>query len=228
MPNELELSLRLLLAAALGGVIGLEREISDQPAGFRTHMLVSLGACLFAVVSAYGFDAFLHEEFATQVRFDPSRLAAQIVTGIGFLGAGAIIRYGMTVRGLTTAASLWVVAAIGTAAGIGSYVLSLVTTVITLVSLYGLKRVRGRLVRGLKREHEEFRVEAARGVTLDGILAALSRANIRVDRVSVEDEPGEDARQVVLFLTMPAGHDPEDAAALLSAIPGVRGVDWTR
>ncbi|HWC32413.1 MAG TPA: MgtC/SapB family protein [Actinomycetota bacterium] len=228
MPNELELSLRLVLAAALGGAIGIEREISDQPAGFRTHMLVSLGACLFAVVSAYGFDAFLEAGLAEQVRFDPSRLAAQIVTGIGFLGAGAIIRYGMTVRGLTTAASLWVVAAIGTAVGIGTYIVSLVTTVITLISLYGLKRVRGRLVRGLKKEHEEFLIEAGRDVALDGVLAALSDAAIRVDHVRVEDERGEDARQIVLFLAMPPGRDPEEVAALLSSMEGIRGVDWTR
>ncbi|MGH2711020.1 MAG: MgtC/SapB family protein, partial [Actinomycetota bacterium] len=107
MPLEVELILRLLLATVLAGLIGIEREVRDQPAGFRTHMLVSLGACLFAIISAYSIN-FL-DPTTPGFRYDPTRIAAQIVTGIGFLGAGAIIRYGMSVRGLTTAASLWVV-----------------------------------------------------------------------------------------------------------------------
>jgi putative Mg2+ transporter-C (MgtC) family protein len=228
MPSELELALRLLLAAVLGGAVGLEREISDQPAGFRTHMLVSLGACLFAVISAFGFGAFLGPDLPGQVRFDPSRLAAQIVTGIGFLGAGAIIRYGMTVRGLTTAASLWVIAAIGTAVGMGLYVLSLVTTLITIVSLFGLKRVRGRLVRGLKKEYEEFVLETGPEVDIDRLLAVLSSVKIRVDHFRVAEEEEEEGRQIVLFLMIPPGQTPEEAAALLARTPGVRGVDWTR
>ncbi|MGH2677187.1 MAG: MgtC/SapB family protein, partial [Actinomycetota bacterium] len=117
MAFDVELALRLLGAALLGGVIGLEREVRDQPAGFRTHMLVALGSCLFTLISAYGFGAFQGDP---GVPYDPTRIAAQIVTGIGFLGAGAIIRSGMSVRGLTTAASLWVVAAIGMAVGAGA------------------------------------------------------------------------------------------------------------
>ena len=102
------------------GAIGLERELRDRAAGLRTHMLVGVGAALFTIVSAYGWSDF---EFSARsgVVFDPTRIAAQIVTGIGFLGAGAIIRQGLTVRGLTTAASLWIVAAIGMAAGAGFY-----------------------------------------------------------------------------------------------------------
>ena len=99
---------RLALAAALGGAIGIEREIREQEAGLRTHMLVSVGAALFTVVGAYGFQG---------QNVDPSRIAAQIVTGVGFLGAGAIIRRCFSVRGLTTAATLWVVAAVGLASG---------------------------------------------------------------------------------------------------------------
>jgi len=103
MPSDLELLGRLLLAAVLGGAVGAERELHDQPAGLRTHMLLTIGACLFTLVSAYGFGG----------PTDPSRLAAQIVTGIGFLGGGAIVRQGLTVRGLTTAASIWATASIG-------------------------------------------------------------------------------------------------------------------
>src|SRR5918996_3966083 len=155
MPSELELVGRLLLSALMGGAIGLEREISDQPAGFRTHILVALGACLFAVVSAYSFGAFVGAEESPQFRYDPTRVAAQIVTGIGFLGAGAIIRYGMSVRGLTTAASLWVVAAIGTAIGLGGYLVGTVTAGISILALLFLRPVRSKLVRGLKKDHEE-------------------------------------------------------------------------
>jgi putative Mg2+ transporter-C (MgtC) family protein len=97
-------------------VIGLEREFREREAGLRTHLLVSLGAALFTIVSAFGFHDVLSHDPNAVVRLDPSRIAAQIVSGIGFLGAGAIIRQGLSIRGLTTAATLWVVAAIGMAA----------------------------------------------------------------------------------------------------------------
>src|SRR3954463_11629043 len=111
---------RLALAAALGGAIGFERELRDREAGFRTHMLVCVGSALFTIVSAYGFSDFLTSGDQV-IRADPTRIAAQIVTGIGFLGAGAIIRQGVSIRGLTTAATLWVAAAIGMASGAGQH-----------------------------------------------------------------------------------------------------------
>ena len=120
--------LRLALAAALGGAIGFERELREREAGLRTHLLVCLGSALFTIVSAYGFHEFLTSGDAV-VRADPTRIAAQIVTGIGFLGAGAIIRQGISVRGLTTAATLWVAAAIGMAAGAGYYPGAVIGTV---------------------------------------------------------------------------------------------------
>lgn len=122
----------------MGAAIGAERELHEHAAGLRTHMLVGVGACLFTLVSAYGF-----ESFATSS--DPSRVAAQIVTGIGFLGAGAILREGLTVHGLTTAASLWVVAAIGMAVGLGMYWASGVAVAITIISLWLLRPFRRRL-----------------------------------------------------------------------------------
>jgi putative Mg2+ transporter-C (MgtC) family protein len=225
MPSEAELVLRLVVAALLGGAVGLEREISDQPAGFRTHILVALGSCLFAVISAFGFEAFLGDQPA-QVRFDPSRLAAQIVSGIGFLGAGAILRYGATVRGLTTAASLWVVAAIGVAVSLGAYLLAGVTTAITVVSLWGLKRVRRVLVRGLRAEHEEFVAEVDPALRLEDLIHTLAEKDIRVEHVRVDEEEG--SRVISLFLRLPPGLPPEDVVGLLSRSPGVRNVDWTR
>jgi putative Mg2+ transporter-C (MgtC) family protein len=132
LETQIDLALRLTVGLVLGAIIGLERELQRQPAGFRTHSLVSLGAALFTVVSAFGFSGDL---------VDPTRIAAQIVSGIGFIGAGTILQHRGHIRGLTTAASLWSVAAIGTAAGAGLYVVAVVGTVLILVILSILDRV---------------------------------------------------------------------------------------
>jgi putative Mg2+ transporter-C (MgtC) family protein len=223
---EIEVILRLVGAAVAGGLVGLEREVSDQPAGFRTHMLVALGSCLFTLISAYGFGTFLGPDGDPQIRFDPTRIAAQIVTGIGFLGAGAILRYGTTVRGLTTAASLWVVAAIGLAIGAGAYVISTVTTAITLLALLALKPLRTRLVRGLRKEHEEFVIEADPQLEMESLVHDLGEQDVRVDHFRVDEEDG--VRQIVLFLTLPPDRRPEDVVTALTQRAGVRNVDWTR
>src|SRR5215212_1720902 len=137
-----EVVVRLLVTAGLCGAIGFERETRDQSAGFRTHILLGLGAALFTLVSAHGFapltEAVL-QSGARGIQFDPTRIAAQIVTGIAFLGAGAIIRQGTDGRGLTTAASLWAVAAIGMAAGAGYYFGAVATTVAVVAMLYLLR-----------------------------------------------------------------------------------------
>ena len=135
MLSELETLIRLLVAAGLGSLIGFERERLLWTAGIRTHMLVCVGACLFMIVSAYGFTANLGEH----VVLDPSRVAAQVVSGIGFLGAGAILARGEIVRGLTTAASVWSVAAIGLAVGGGLYFAAGVSTLVILIILAGVK-----------------------------------------------------------------------------------------
>ena len=130
--TQLELALRLTAGLVLGAVIGFERELHRQPAGFRTHSLVALGAALFAIISGYGY---------TGPSADPTRITAQIVSGIGFLGAGTILQFRGHIRGLTTAASLWSVAAVGAATGTGLYVLAVLGTVLILVVLSLLDRV---------------------------------------------------------------------------------------
>jgi putative Mg2+ transporter-C (MgtC) family protein len=227
MPLEVELVLRLLMAAVLAGAIGLEREIRDQPAGFRTHMLVSLGACLFAVISAYGWVPFAEANPNVQITVDPTRIAAQIVTGIGFLGAGAILRSGMSVRGLTTAASLWVVAAIGAAVGLGAYVVGAATSLIALLTLLFLRPLRTRLVRGLKPDHEEYVVRAGADLQLERLVADVATAGLRIDNLRIDEEDGGE-REIVMVLRIPHSQRPEDAAAILARAPGVRNVDWTR
>ena len=137
--QQLELALRLTIALALGAVIGFEREMDRQPAGFRTHALVALGAALFTVISAYGFGSGAV----------PTMIAAQIVTGIGFIGAGTILHHRGSIRGLTTAASLWSVAAVGMAAGAGMLVLAAVGTVLIVVVLAVLEGLEGLLRRWL-------------------------------------------------------------------------------
>jgi len=127
-----EFILRIFVAAVLGGIVGLEREYRDKAAGFRTHFLVALGSALFMIISAYGFEGAI---VSPEHRLDVSRIAAQVVTGIGFLGAGTIIFQKNAIRGLTTAAGVWVVAAIGLTCGAGMYLLAAAATTMVLLGL---------------------------------------------------------------------------------------------
>jgi len=136
MFNDAEIIIRLGLSLILSGLIGLERQIHRRTAGLRTHILVSLGSCLIMLTSLYVFDIYKNE-----VPLDPGRIAAGVITGIGFLGAGAIIRDRTGIKGLTTAASLWVVAGIGLATGCGFYKAALFTTILALVTLFFLRYI---------------------------------------------------------------------------------------
>ena len=141
MIGSAEMLIRLVVAALAGSLVGLERERLQWAAGLRTHMLVCVGSCLVIIVSAYGFNGVL----GPHIVLDPSRVAAQVVSGIGFLGAGTILLRGEVVKGLTTAASLWAVAAIGLAVGSGLYFAGLATTVIVLIILAGIKPIEERV-----------------------------------------------------------------------------------
>ena len=159
--TTLELIIRILVSGLLGGLIGLERELADQPAGLRTNILVSIGATLFTLIGSYGVAPFFEGEGSVQVTFDPTRVAAQIVSGIGFLGAGAILREGVNIKGLTTAAALWVSAAIGTAVGLGYWEAAIVTVVVTVLTLGLLKTTAYRLFPRLRQR--ESRGEEEQG-----------------------------------------------------------------
>jgi len=137
---EIQLLVKLLLAAVFGGVIGFEREYFGKAAGLRTHCLVAVASCLIMEISIGIF-----EMYKTQTAVDPSRIAAQVVSGIGFLGAGAILRSGASVKGLTTAASLWAVAAIGLACGIGFYLAAVFTTMIVVAILFLFAKLETRI-----------------------------------------------------------------------------------
>jgi len=138
---ELAVFVKLLLAAVAGGTVGLEREKHGRPAGLRTHLLVALGACLMMIVSEAFQLKYAAFDTNSAVRLDPGRTAAQIVTGIGFLGAGVIIKEGISVRGLTTAASLWLVAGLGMAFGMGLFLPGAMATLLALLSLIFLKKL---------------------------------------------------------------------------------------
>jgi putative Mg2+ transporter-C (MgtC) family protein len=139
LPNDIELGLRILLAALLGAAIGLERELTGQSAGLRTHITIALGAALFAIASAYSFTEFIQPREQTNYQVDVTRIASNIVTGVGFLGGGAIIKQGASVSGLTTAASIWVTAAVGLAVGLGSFFPAAATTIVLVFVLTVLR-----------------------------------------------------------------------------------------
>jgi putative Mg2+ transporter-C (MgtC) family protein len=216
-----EAVLRLLLAAGLAGMVGLERELREQEAGLRTHLLVGVGACLFVIGGNYGWSEL---NFGNQVGvvLDPSRITAYVVTGIGFLGGGAIIKYGASVRGLTTAASLWVVAAIGTTCAVGLYELAALTTLIVLASLWPLRKLAG-LVGVRRKGAQRLAIELDPGASVAPLLAAVEGAGAEVESARVEEEP--ERRQVEIVVTG-AREEVGRLLDVVSSLEGVRGASW--
>ncbi len=223
--DPLDLILRVVLAAALGGAIGLERELRDRAAGFRTHILVAVGAAAFSIASVHGFDSLVGETAATNVRIDPGRIAAQVVSGIGFLGAGAIIRHGVSVRGLTTAASLWAAAAVGLTAGLGMFLLSAVTTVTVVASLYALRFVEGRLIYPKVRDLVDLRVTfKGKGFgPLTSLVDVLDQNRIAVQHMTVQEGETE-ANSIRLILALPRGSTSASVLRLLDGITEIESV----
>jgi putative Mg2+ transporter-C (MgtC) family protein len=213
MTHDLELLARLMLAAVLGGAIGAERELNDQPAGLRTHMLLTTGACLFTLISAYGFGR----------GSDPSRLAAQIVTGIGFLGGGAIVRDGLTVKGVTTAASIWATASVGVAIGAGSYVLGVGGAVLVVGTLFGLRSADNLLQRwGVSRE--EYTMLAHTGFDAARVVELVRREKVSLRGLDRRDN--EDATVITLNVKLPPRYPAERLLDALGRLEGVREVEW--
>jgi putative Mg2+ transporter-C (MgtC) family protein len=213
---------RVALAAALGAVLGLERELREREAGLRTHLLVSVGSALFTIVSAYGFREFLASG-ANVVRADPTRIAAQIVTGIGFLGAGAIIRQGLAVRGLTTAATLWVVAAIGMASGAGYYSAAVITTGVALLALWPLRTLAYRSVRRFRGDTGLLLVQLPAGQSPGSVIDAVE-AESQVETIEVRQEG--DRRVLELTLHLPRGELSQKLVSKLADVDHVLEVRW--
>ncbi len=213
---QVDLALRLLLAAALGATIGAEREFHDHPAGTRTHLLVALGAALFTELSIYGF-AGTGVPGTTDV--DPSRVAAQVITGIGFLGAGAIIKYGTSIRGLTTAASLWVTAAVGMAAATGQWVIGIVTTAVVVFSLGPLPALVRRFYRRRGRAIG-LRLDVGRLESIGEISKTLADRGVVITGISTE-RTHQDHYAVDLNVRIRPGSATDDLLNVISIIPDV-------
>ena len=208
---------RILLVSVLAGAVGVERELRDQEAGLRTHMLVGVGAALFVLVGNYAWgDLVFGGE--TGIVLDPSRVVAYVVTGVGFLGAGAILKNNGSIRGLTTAASLWVVAAIGVSVGAGEYVLGIFATAVVLVSLWPVRQLAKYL--GLRGSHSKrLKLVLDPGTRLAAVVGTVEQAGVEIQATSVSEE--EDARTLEVVL---AGRTDEILAVLdsLSTTAGVR------
>lgn len=206
------MAIHLAMAALAGGVLGAEREMGGHNAGFRTHLLVSLGACLFTLLGVYGFQGIPGLSIV-----DPTRVAAQVASGIGFIGAGAILRDGVTVRGLTTAATLWIAAALGAASAAGLYVATLVTLGLAVLALTAMRAVRS-WPRRLFRRSARVVLEYTPGQGTLGLLAQrIEESGATVRSLRVQDPPEADGvdpvRRVELRVRLPQ----HQLAALLEA-----------
>ncbi len=186
MDHELDLLLRLAMAAVLGGVVGIEREQRHSwTAGLRTHMLVSVGSCLFMLTSIWGFEELMDHE---RVSLDPSRVASQVASGIGFLGAGAILLRKEFIRGLTTAASIWTVAAIGLACGGDMFIEAAGATALALAILAGMKPIERRFFK--QRANHKVLIRAAkRGDVLASLRSLADRHRLTLVDFKMHDQP---------------------------------------
>jgi putative Mg2+ transporter-C (MgtC) family protein len=217
--DSLDLTVRMLLALLLGGLIGFEREKNNHPAGFRTHILVCLGSALLMLLSIYGFSAFVKEP---NVRLDPARLAAQVIPGIGFLGAGTILRNGFNVTGLTTAASLWVASAIGLAAGAGFYYGAFLTTGMALLSLWILNNVEKKFFSDKRTFSMKIGIVNKPG-NMALISSKLEAKGVSVRKMVIDEvnDNNEPKVEMTLLIRLPR---PNTAAELMDEMRQLNGV----
>jgi putative Mg2+ transporter-C (MgtC) family protein len=216
LPRVLAVLGNIGLSALLGGAIGLERERHAQPAGLRTHTIVAAAACLIMLVS-------MHMWTLTPMA-DPGRIGAQVVSGIGFLGAGAILRFGFTIRGLTTASSIWAAAGIGLAVGAGFYSGALACTVVVVLALSVLDVVEKALIRG-RRVGRISIVSQDRPSMLGELEACLQRHNVEIKRLGIRRGVTEKKIEVDVDITLPETVILQSLSADLSALTGVEQVD---
>jgi putative Mg2+ transporter-C (MgtC) family protein len=204
--------LRMAVAAALGAGVGLERQLADEVAGVRTHLLVALGACLFGLVSvlAPGGD---------------TRIAAQVVSGIGFLGAGAILRSGTNVRGLTTASSLWLVAGVGLAAAFGDWLVAAVGAALAVVVLRAIKKLEVNVLRQFTAKRAELSLLVPPGTPVEKVIDQITATGALFRGIEVVDEEG--AKSVTLTLELPRKVHPDAVVAAVRDVCSVRGMRWS-
>lgn len=217
--DELQVIIRILLSGVLGGLIGLERESLNKSAGFRTHILVCVGSALIMIVSQD-----IYFMYQSKTPLDPARIAAQVVSGIGFLGAGTIMREGATVKGLTTAATLWVVAGVGLAVGAGSYFAALVSTGVIFLTLIYLGKVE-KLMMGTAHVSVLLVTAENRPGQLGRVGAFMGEKKILIHNIQMKQLIGHDKVMFEIDIKTPSGLAMNEILYELSDIPGVYQVE---
>ncbi|WP_145525825.1 MgtC/SapB family protein [Yersinia rohdei] len=216
-----DLLLRITLAGALGGLIGLERQLRAKDAGLRTHVLVGIGSAMFMIVSKYGFEDLLPLE---HISFDPSRVAAQVVSGMGFLGAGTIMVQRHMIKGLTTAVGMWVTAAIGLVVGSGLYEIGVYGTIVTLIVLEIFRQLSDRLIG----QHYAISIKLLPN-SVPLILATIQNMKLKPANLSVIHNPEQDGTPIDCELTVEVTLSPrksvDELYAALLAIEGIHQLD---
>ncbi|WP_243292354.1 MgtC/SapB family protein [Bacillus sp. FJAT-47783] len=214
--------LRLVVAALLSGFIGLEREAKRHPAGFRTHLLVGVGSCLMMLLSLYGFNEYI--ESSNQIQYDPARIPSYVISGIGFLGAGTILVKGATVRGLTTAASIWVVAGLGLVIGSGMYVLAVFVTIIVLLSLIFLNKMESII---LKKSNERLIKAVLHEGELNKFVYKLESMKVTVDRINLTNRKRNKNNEEVMlhYVIKVTLKEKSEVLSLIDQITKVNGVE---
>jgi putative Mg2+ transporter-C (MgtC) family protein len=219
MISETQIILRILLGAALGAVIGYERERDNQPAGLRTHMILVIGATLAMVLSVNL--GYLFARPGTPA--DPARLAAQVISGIGFLGAGAILRYGFNVKGLTTATSLWTMAIVGMAVGAGYYLIGVVTTALMLVVLGLLNIIENRFVRTSVSRYITIQADFHKGLVKE-IRSFVNEFSDELSSFTIQKNVKSKRLRIQIVARISRDQSLEELVDELSDIDGVRSL----
>jgi len=221
---ELDLTVKLLLAALAGGLVGFEREKHGRPAGLRTNLLVAVGSCVMMIVSEAFYLKYGMHDAETTLRLDPSRVAAQIVTGIGFIGAGVILKEGASVRGLTTAASLWAVAGLGMAFGMGFFSLGAIATVMVLISLTLLKKLDPMM------RKDRFLTLAVTAVNREGLINELQKilADRNLEGMNVNSHVDLVANELFyqMVITQQGQHVGHELTEAIKVIEGIKKIHY--
>ena len=219
--NDIDMMLRLFIAAILSGLIGYEREVHGRLAGFRTHILVGVGSTLIMLTSMYIFD--IYSDRATP---DPGRIAAQVVSGIGFLGAGTIIRFKASVRGLTTAASLWTVAGLGLAVGAGLFIPATFTTILVLAALFFLNRVERGMIR--RDWYKSLEIDTKAGASqLQEIRSLLSEYDVEIKDFDVKRSSSSEDLIIKISVKLLTNEYDNEIISKIRDLDGVRKAGWS-
>lgn len=223
LPTDyVEVVTRLLAAAFFSGLIGIEREAKSQPAGLRTHLLVGIGSCLMMVLSITGFDSFINSD-SDAIRYDPARIPSYVISGIGFLGAGTIIVHRGSVRGLTTAASVWVAAGLGLTVGAGMYFAAFLTTAIVLLTLYGLYHVENKFFKNRLQKSVAVTAEDRESLFSE-LVAVFEEAQVEIYEFQIEHAVSYGDKNFSTYNFIVSGSKIDNEIKIVQKLQGIEGV----